>query len=195
MRDVRSQVGFAWIDLTPWWDTITSVAEERQRIKLSRRLPGNWTPDAHLLGMCGEFVYSRITGQQPDLVQRDAGDSGADFPDGCDVKATSNLKDPVLRVKVECKHGFAKSYALVPVDLIRKCGYLAGVWSIDEVLKAETRMLFGGRTYVLRAQKIPPYRKIRLKHHPAGPLLEVRRPLAGPHLIPPLDAERRVLGW
>lgn len=73
---------------------------------------------------------------EPDFALRRDGDGGSDFPD-TDVKATKYWDDPWLKVPV----GTVKvsTYVLVGIDVPRKRGYVARIFSAREVRSAPVK--------------------------------------------------------
>jgi hypothetical protein len=124
------------------WDFLHSLADKREAdkrsLKSSRLLRGE--ESTHFIGLVGEYVYALHTGQllNQDFYEK-AGDAGFDFPDGTDVKTSTNPR-PYLKVPVNSR--LPDFLALVWVSETSKIGSVVGKVTRADFVKYRTKMRF-----------------------------------------------------
>ena len=132
------------------------VAEQRDKGKREYASARYWANGgSHLVGVKGELCYSWLTGQAIDLSVDPRGDNGADFPDGCDVKTSTFLSDPILKVPVGTTK-WPRFFALAVVDEKTNRGCIAGFATPDMVRAGRVRDFGHGKQYTLSVAELKP---------------------------------------
>lgn len=143
-----------WIDLTAAWQITAYIAElhnkEKNYLSSTRAWAGGSAHQAHWYGLLGEIVYGLATDQPVDFEVHAGGDGGTDFADGCDVKTVTFYSDPWLKVPIHSKH-WSDRYAVVALNVPKKCAQLVGYATLAQVVKATQRNWGFGPQY-----SIPP---------------------------------------
>jgi hypothetical protein len=101
----------------------------------------------HYVGVLGELAYSIHTGQAVDETTIGKGDSGIDFEDGVQVKASDTVNKPNLMFPVsQFNRKIAKNYVLAWVKLPEV--ELIGRITREKILEVKTTKDYGyGNTY------------------------------------------------
>ena len=115
------------------WDMIVELADKRDNQKRGYKSTQNWNKTStHLVGLCGEVAFSKMTGAPFDARTLARGDDGYDFLiDGVtySVKTTKYARDPHLKEFPKPKL-WADKYVLAIVDMGAKkatiCGWCTG---------------------------------------------------------------------
>lgn len=114
------------------WRELELLARERDAVSDRVDWTRRWSSDFNMLGVVGEALYGRLTGQTREV---GFGDGGFDFP-GVDVKATSHWKAPrLLRLVTDPLR--AEWYALVAVDLTAQRARYVGYATRSELESAD----------------------------------------------------------
>lgn len=114
-----------WIDLSPRWARIESLARARNEQKRGYESAQYFNGvDTNFIGLCGENLVSIVTGLPINEELLVDGDGGKDFP-FTNTKATQYWHDPWLKEFQNPKHKLA-FYILAAVDLEQRRGWLPG---------------------------------------------------------------------
>ena len=141
------------------WDDIMRIATEREVQKFSlssgRQLSRYST---HLVGLIGEVVVAKESGQPFDDRLLLAGDDGHDFESHgktINVKTSCYFDDPHLKVmkkeKLPCDF-----YVLVAADIPSRRARLVGHASLEDVMAAKVRSYGHGIVYSLTESSMRP---------------------------------------
>lgn len=124
----------SWISYAEEIPRLQAAADARDRQKQNYASSHQWANGStHLIGLVGEWCYGRMIKQEPNLALLAAGDGGWDFA-GVDVKTSTYLSDPDLKVLVSDFDKGAWAYALVVVDQQKQLAAYAG-WARAETVK------------------------------------------------------------
>ena len=125
-----------WWDLSPVWNTIYSIGEQRHQQKDSFKSTRAWNLKSHVIGIVGEFVVSLESGKPFDAELRLFGDGGRDFQFGevkVDIKCATFIKDPDLKHPSD-EHRWPDYFVLVAFNEPKKKARLMG-WTTGQALK------------------------------------------------------------
>jgi len=143
-----------------WWDlsgdTIGRAmkAAERMTQRASkssyRDVEGIDSTRAHFIGNCGEAVFARACGlPEPDFMRKATGktDGGEDFKN-IDVKTTSNIRTPELRVWTDKQRGSkytrpakVRWFVLIVYDEQQHRGRIGGYATRSEIFAAPIKII------------------------------------------------------
>lgn len=102
-------------------------------------------------------MYGLDTDQSVDFEVRAGGAAGQDFADGCDVKTVTFYSDPWLKVSVNSSQ-WAAHYAVVALNVPKKCGRLMGHATLAMVQSASVRDWGYGPQYSIPPAKLVIFR-------------------------------------
>ena len=128
-----------WLNLDPYWEEITIIADARERQKRGFASTSGKSSQSHLIGLCGEKCYSILTGQDYDRSLRIKGDDGYDFPE-VDVKTSTFVSDPILKHPVNASF-WPLNFSLAVLDLPNRRGKILG-WATRRQLWRGFRRTF-----------------------------------------------------
>lgn len=131
-----------WWDLSPYWDDLKKLGDERDKQKLHYASTCNWSRySTHFIGLLGEKVISLITGLPMDLFLRALGDGGRDFKYNSkiyEIRATQYFNDPHLKQKPDARF-WVDFYIAIGIDIDGMRGRVAGWATQEDVRRAQFR--------------------------------------------------------
>lgn len=137
----RFQLKNGWWNLNPFWDYLTWAAAKREGVEVNGQKKKFWgssryyNPDAHLIGIAGEFIFSLESGLPFDIFLSAKGDGGVDFAGSIQIKTSTFQPDPCLKESQNPKC-WADYYGLVYFNPERKLGKYLG-WTTGSHLASQ----------------------------------------------------------
>lgn len=146
-----------WIDMSPYWNELKSIANERESQKKKYKSTKNWSKEStHFLGLIGELCFSIHTGLKIDKELKVGGDDGYDFiynGKTYDIKTTSYYSKPNLTQNLNPKK-WADYYILVGVNIDKKVAKIFGYATKEAVQNAELYDYGYGNRRVIEADNL-----------------------------------------
>lgn len=143
-----------WLPYSDVLPALTAVAEARERQKQNYASSRQWASGStHLIGIIGEWRYGLAIGEPPDLRLLASGDDGSDFH-GVDVKCSTYLPNPDLKVNPEDFDKGARAFALVVVHQELELACFAGWASARELREAPLKNYGHGPKHALNWRKL-----------------------------------------
>lgn len=151
-----TQLNNTWYDLTPFWELIGAIAQDRNSQKGGFASSQYWNKDPHFVGLCGEFIFDFATNLPIDLKLKVKGDGGTDFKlaDGriVNVKTSTYWNDPHL--KMSEKDHWVDIFVLAGLDYDRQRCKLFGWATADELRNGQIANYGYGDRYTLRPKDL-----------------------------------------
>ena len=141
------------IDLSPDWDQLTEIGEERNDQKREFASTRQLTTNPHFDGICGEWAYGMLYGIRPNVQLLVQGDPNPDFS-GVEVKTSSYWQDPWLRMFPDDRFN-AQCFVLVALNKPDRSARVWGWASPEEIQNTAVEHIPGqGFRHVLRTDQL-----------------------------------------
>ncbi len=144
------------IDFSKQYLRLKAIADERHQQKKQFKSCKQLSPNYEVVGVIGEYITGQYLNEEPNFELLIDGDSGIDFSNEVNVKASEHFKAKHLIEDID-KKVYPENYLFVIVNLINKTGYLAGWISAKEFFEKSEIINFGyGDRYAILLTELHP---------------------------------------